>query len=398
MAGKVIKKSSISSGLKKHKGISSGTSLKKTASTPPSLKGSSKSPSKGQSKGVSPSLKTKEVKGKESKNSKSSKATQGSKKLLSSSSKASSSRGKVVSTSLKKAASRSGQNTIEKKSGVKVSSSKEAFVSASSKNSQTSSGVSKTSKTSKVSSVSSMSNVSKKLGASGLGENSGKKGVLKKAGFSSSQSPSSAVGKNRLKATAKALASAAQAKEQKQEEIKQKITLAKEKARLIKAKRDEELKEEQISVETKKKRNLVPEPFLSEKGASSSVSPEGALILTDAEGRPYCKVKDCDQIALVDGYCRYHYLLLWKRIQVRRKILMDGKLERYVEELTSRYPDKFLDVIRKDLLNEKNFQAVIAEMEIDDSGSDSDFDEEDTQSIEEVRSFSESSLIGDDDF
>lgn len=121
-------------------------------------------------------------------------------------------------------------------------------------------------------------------------------------------------------------------------------------------------------------------------------------ILTDAEGRPYCKVKDCDQVATVEGYCRFHYLLLWKKIQVRRRILMDGKLERYVEELTARYPDKFLDVIRKDLLSEKNFMSAIAELEIDESNTESDFEEEDTQSIEEVRSFSDSGLIGDDEF
>lgn len=110
------------------------------------------------------------------------------------------------------------------------------------------------------------------------------------------------------------------------------------------------------------------------------------IYLTDAEGRRYCRVRDCDQISSVEGYCRYHYLLLWKRIQVRRKILVDGKLERYVEELTSRYPDKFLEMIRKDLRTEKDFLGAIAELEIDESAGDNEMDGDDTQNyIDEVR-------------
>lgn len=111
------------------------------------------------------------------------------------------------------------------------------------------------------------------------------------------------------------------------------------------------------------------------------------IILTDAEGNRYCRVRDCDQISVVDSYCRYHYLLLWKRIQIRKKILTDGKLEYYVVELTSRYPDKFLEMIRKDLRTQKDFLSAIQELEIDESGLENEFEEEeDTQAfIDEVR-------------
>ena len=71
------------------------------------------------------------------------------------------------------------------------------------------------------------------------------------------------------------------------------------------------------------------------------------IVLTDSEGRAFCRVKDCDQAGIVDSYCRFHYLQLWKRIQVRKKILSEGKLERYIEELTARYPDKFLLALLK---------------------------------------------------
>lgn len=152
---------------------------------------------------------------------------------------------------------------------------------------------------------------------------------------------------------------------------------------------DEEIEEETIEIEIEETVGVV---------AGSSQPSDADAILTDAEGRPYCKVRDCDQIAAVDGYCRYHYLLLWKKIQIRRRILIDGKLERYVEELTARYPDKFLEMIKRDLRTEKDFMAAIAELEIDESAGDGDFDDE-SQVLDEVRGFgSESSMSDDDEF
>jgi len=130
---------------------------------------------------------------------------------------------------------------------------------------------------------------------------------------------------------------------------------------------------------------------------STEQTTEEEIFLTDAEGRRLCRVRDCDQAASTEAYCRYHYLLNWKRIQVRRKILMDGKLERYVDELTSRYPDKFLEMIRKDLRTEKDFLASIAELEIDESGLDNDFEDESSSLIDEVRGVTESAGMSDDD-
>jgi hypothetical protein len=124
----------------------------------------------------------------------------------------------------------------------------------------------------------------------------------------------------------------------------------------------------------------------------------GEVILTDAEGNRYCRARDCDQIAAVDAYCRYHYLLFWKKIQIRKKILQDGKLERYVEELTSRYPDKFLEMIRRDLRTEKDFVQAIQELEIDEAGLDNEF-EEDTQTyIDEVRGMGDSPSVDEEEF
>lgn len=131
-----------------------------------------------------------------------------------------------------------------------------------------------------------------------------------------------------------------------------------------------------------------------DRGSSS----DDEIILTDAEGRRYCKVKDCDQISSVDTYCRFHYLLLWKKIQVRRKILVDGKLDRYIEELTTRYPDKFLEMIRRDMKTEKDFQAAIAELEIDEANLDGEYEDEAQNYIDEVRGVSETGMSEEEEF
>ncbi len=123
------------------------------------------------------------------------------------------------------------------------------------------------------------------------------------------------------------------------------------------------------------------------------------VYLTDSEGRRLCRVRDCDQVSNVEGYCRYHYLLLWKKIQIRKVILIDGKLEKYVEDLTSIYPDKFLEMIRKDLKTEKDFLSVIQELEIDESAiNDQDNADDDQQSFsDEIRGIGDAPTSLDDD-
>lgn len=134
------------------------------------------------------------------------------------------------------------------------------------------------------------------------------------------------------------------------------------------------------------------QPVVAERPA------EREMFLTDAEGRRLCKVKDCDQLSAVELYCRYHYLLFWKKIQNRKKILSEGKLEQYIEELTSRYPIKFLELIRKDLHTEADFMSAIQELDIDESSTMDEF-EEDENFIDEVRGISAEAVDrGDEEF
>lgn len=141
----------------------------------------------------------------------------------------------------------------------------------------------------------------------------------------------------------------------------------------------------------------VAAPVAAPVDVTDIISTDEDIILTDAEGRRYCRATDCDQIGMVDGYCRYHYLYFWKKIQNRKKILADGKLDRYVEELTARYADKFLEMLRKDLRTEKDFMAALQELELDDSTQSGD-DQDDKTYLEEIRGMTdETSSRGDDD-
>lgn len=131
-----------------------------------------------------------------------------------------------------------------------------------------------------------------------------------------------------------------------------------------------------------------PKPAKLEKAVEvlvKSEAPPEEVLLTDSEGRPYCKVSDCDDVATTDGYCRYHYLLNWKKIQLRKKILQDDKLDRYIEELTARYPDRFLEIVKRDLASEKDFLTAIQELDIDEGLDDGDYEDDSRTYIEEVR-------------
>ena len=85
------------------------------------------------------------------------------------------------------------------------------------------------------------------------------------------------------------------------------------------------------------------------------------------------------------------------KIQIRKDILNDNKLEKYVEDLTLRYPDKFLEVIKKDLKTEKDFLSVIQEMELDENALNESDGEDEVQSFaDEIRGIGEAPSMDDE--
>ena len=98
-----------------------------------------------------------------------------------------------------------------------------------------------------------------------------------------------------------------------------------------------------------------------------------------------CVERNCDSPSSTKGYCRLHYISNWKNIKKREAILIDGKLQDFIEELARKYPLKSIELVLSDLSDEKSFFAALNEMDIesmdDDQSSISDEASDDDQDI-----------------
>ena len=185
------------------------------------------------------------------------------------------------------------------------------------------------------------------------------KETLKKAKKSLSQTKSKVTHKVSQKVTKKPLK--ALPKKHKQDTSK-KVSLPTK--TLIASKPKTEPKSDVSNLESKSSQQKKKEIFYD---AVEAAFHDEQVVLTNAEGKQFCYHKECDQVATTDIYCRHHYVLLWKLIQCKKKILEGGKLEKFIQEVSSRYPDKFLDMIRKNLSTERDFTTTLQELEIADT-------------------------------
>jgi len=94
-----------------------------------------------------------------------------------------------------------------------------------------------------------------------------------------------------------------------------------------------------------------------------------------------CRESGCENQATTKGYCRLDYIKNWKKIKRKEMILKEGKLNQYIEELVSKYPDKYIEVIRQDLSTEVNFTKVIHDLELDETMDDLDYDSDSIDSL-----------------
>ncbi len=99
----------------------------------------------------------------------------------------------------------------------------------------------------------------------------------------------------------------------------------------------------------------------------------------EASTEAVCREVACEGLGTTAGYCRLHYIKNWRKIKRKEVILKEGKLNIYIEELVAKYPEKYLEAIRSDLTNDKEFANVIHDLDLDESiddfegeGSDSD--------------------------
>ncbi len=109
-------------------------------------------------------------------------------------------------------------------------------------------------------------------------------------------------------------------------------------------------------------------------------SPTTSISMAGA-GDSVCREVACEGLATTSGYCRLHYIKNWKRIKRKELILKEKKLNRFIEELVAKYPDKYIEVIRQDLTNDKDFNQVISDLDIDESPDDVEGDGENVEAI-----------------
>lgn len=115
----------------------------------------------------------------------------------------------------------------------------------------------------------------------------------------------------------------------------------------------------------------------------------GAMMLAFDEA--YCREMGCESRNTTGGYCRMHYIKNWKKIQVKRQIISEGRLNRFIAELVAKYPDKYLEAIRNDLAIDKEFAKVMIDLEIietvteDAPGYDEDSDTQAESYIDNIR-------------
>lgn len=115
-----------------------------------------------------------------------------------------------------------------------------------------------------------------------------------------------------------------------------------------------------------------------------------------------CREKNCENLPILSGYCRLHYIKNWKVLQKKKEILIEGKLQKYVEELIQKYPVKYIEEMLQDLKDDRDFFKVLKELNIETSFNveESEFDEDGSDKDDialETRNFGMNRNVSDDE-
>lgn len=119
----------------------------------------------------------------------------------------------------------------------------------------------------------------------------------------------------------------------------------------------------------------------AKKAAKAAPKKKGGKRVVLRGGIPECSFTGCDEDRTTGVYCRLHYLVSWKKIKKKERLLAEKRLNKYIEELTARYPDEYLDIIRRDLATEKSFADLMEDLDIEALGDSGAEDEEVTGKI-----------------
>ncbi len=77
-----------------------------------------------------------------------------------------------------------------------------------------------------------------------------------------------------------------------------------------------------------------------------------------------CQEKKCRSEATTAHFCRFHYIARWGDRPERHALRREEKLNYYIREITRRYPEEYLEIIKRDLSSEESFKKSLREMNI----------------------------------
>lgn len=79
-----------------------------------------------------------------------------------------------------------------------------------------------------------------------------------------------------------------------------------------------------------------------------------------------CKEEGCHNAQTTAGYCRVHYLKNWKTIKKEQQEKAAKRLNRYIEAVMKKYPNKYIEVIKEDINQDKFKRHDTGSEELDD--------------------------------
>ncbi len=80
-----------------------------------------------------------------------------------------------------------------------------------------------------------------------------------------------------------------------------------------------------------------------------------------------CVEPDCKNVQTTESYCRLHYLKNWKAIRETAQKKAAERLNKYVDGICKKYPDKYVDMIRREIKTGKgDFQNAGEEAPVDE--------------------------------
>lgn len=66
-----------------------------------------------------------------------------------------------------------------------------------------------------------------------------------------------------------------------------------------------------------------------------------------------CIEPDCKNEQTTKDYCRLHYLKNWKELKEAEQKKAADKLNKYVDGICKKFPEKYVDVIRREIRSDK---------------------------------------------